>query len=473
LAQQAGFPEGDAVKLISEKGIKILDLCHVPEDGRLKTLSFSALDGERIREVLRLGERVDGSSLFSFIEPGKSDIYIRPKVGKAFVNPFASVPTLNVLCDYLGDDGKPLDVAPQTVLAKAEEKLHSSGGVTLRALAELEFYIVSKSDGEAAFPAAPDRNYHESAPFARFEGVRNEIVATLAEIGIATKYTHCEVGRILTDDGTLFEQHEVELAPQNLSDMADAVAIGKWVVRNVCARHGVSATFVPKIALEHAGTGMHVHLCALRDGRNIVANPEGKLSAEAMRMIGGLLKFAPSLSAFGNPTPVSYMRFVARKESPMHICWSARNRLALVRIPLWWGYSKKHEEKGSSCRETFEYRAPDAFANPHLLLAGIAVAVGYGLANPSESSKVAENLHVGVDKSEQKKLEALPRSCHEAAENLERDRRIYEAGGVFPKRLVDKTVEKLKAYKDRDLWKSLSDKPKEVERLVEQFMHYG
>ena len=463
----------DAVRLISEKGIKILNLVHIPEDGRLKTLSFSALDEERIREVLNLGERVDGSSLFSFIEPGKSDIYIRPRVGKAFVNPFASLPTLNVLCDYLGDDGEPLDVAPQTVLAKAEKKLCSSAGVTLNALAELEFYIVSKLDQEQAFPAAPDKNYHESTPFARFEHVRNEVVATLAEVGIATKYAHGEVGRIVTEDGTLFEQHEVESAPRSLSDTADSVAIAKWVVRNVCARHGASATFVPKIALEHAGTGMHIHICGVRDGKNIMVGPDGKLSAETLQMIGGILKFAPSLSAFGNPTPVSYLRFAARKESPMHICWSARNRLALIRIPLWWGYAKKEEEKGSGCRETFEYRAPDAFANPHLLLAGIAVAVGYGLANPSESSKIAENLHVEAGKIEQRKLEALPHSCHEAAENLERDRRFYEAGGVFPKRLVDKTVEKLKAYRDKDLWKSLGNKPEEVGKLVKQFLHHG
>jgi glutamine synthetase len=340
-------------------------------------------------------------------------------------------------------------------------------------LAELEFFIMSKLDGEPVFGADSDRNYHESSPFARFENVRNEVVATLAGVGIATKYAHSEVGRILTDDGTLFEQHEIEFAPQNLSEMADSVAVAKWIVRNVCARHGVSVTFVPKVDLEHAGTGMHIHLCALKDGRNIVADSNRKLSAEAMKMIGGILKLAPSLSAFGNPTPVSYLRFAARKESPMNVCWSSRNRLALVRIPLWWGHIKKEAAVLGGCRETFEYRAPDAFANPHLLLAAISVAINYGLVNPSQSSKIAEDLHMEVVKSEQKKLEALPRSCHEAAVNLERDRRAYEAGGVFPKRLVDRTVERLKAYGDKDLLKSIVEKPQEVEKLVKQYLHYG
>ncbi len=456
--------------LLSEKGVKILNLCHIPEDGRLKTLSFSASDMKTVREILSVGERVDGSSLFSFIEPGKSDIYIKPRLSRPFLNPFASLPTLNVLADYLDDHGEPLEVAPQTVLAKAEERLHSSSGVTLRALAELEFYIFQKIEGQLAFQATPDRNYHESAPFSRFENVRNEILATLAEVGIATKYAHSEVGKILTDGGTLFEQHEVEFAPMSLADLADAVAIAKWTIRNVCARHGVSATFAPKMALEHAGTGMHIHICALKNGKNIVANPKGKLSAEALKMIGGILKFAPSLSAFGNPTPISYLRFVARKESPMHICWSTRNRLALIRIPLWWSFLN---EDGNNFRETFEYRGPDAFANPHLLLAAIATAVNYGLANPDEALRTAKDLHWETDTHEQKKLESLPRSCHEAAENLKMDRKLYESGSVFPRRLVDKTVEKLKAYKDKDLWKRLIDRPAEVEKLVDLFIHHG
>ncbi|MEM2118897.1 MAG: glutamine synthetase family protein [Candidatus Bathyarchaeia archaeon] len=466
------FPQKeDAIKFLTEKGIKILNLCHIPEDGRLKTLSFSATDKERLKEVLELGERVDGSSLFSFIEPGKSDIYIKPLLNQAFVNPFAPLPTLNILCSYMDQDGKPLDVAPQTVLARAEEKLASPFGVTLKALAELEFYIFSKMENEPLFPASPDKNYHESAPFSLFENVRNEILATLAEIGIPTKYTHSEVGRLKAEGNMLFEQHEVELASQSLADLASVVPVAKWVIRNVCAKHGVSASFVPKIALEHAGTGMHIHLCALKNDKNIVADSDGNLSLEAKKMIGGILKLASSLSAFGNPTPISYLRFVARKESPMHICWSARNRLALIRIPLWWKFDKTMRNK-SNCRETFEYRGPDAFANCHLLLAGITLAVNHGLASSAESLAAAEALQVdAADKGH--KLKSLPRSCFEAAESLEKDRAFYEAGSVFSKRLIDKTIEKLKAYHDKDLWKNLSDKPQEIQKIVSQFMHYG
>ena len=462
----------DIVKFISENDIRILNLCHIPEEARLKTLSFSTGNTERIQEILDFGERVDGSSLFSFIEPGKSDIYIMPRIEGAFVNPFATLPTLNILCDYLDENGKPLDVSPRNVLSRAEEKLYSSKGIKLKALAELEFYVMTKQQTEMLFPQQPDKNYHQTAPFARFEDLRNEVMVTLDIMGIATKYGHSEVGRIWSNGNVLMEQHEIELTPQDLPKMADMVAIAKWVIRNVCTRHDVSVSFSPKIELNHAGNGMHIHICALKNGKNIIAGKDGTLSGEALEMIGGILKLAPSLAAFGNPAPVSYLRLIARKESPMHICWSARNRLALIRIPLWWGF-KKSVEATESCRETFEYRAPDALANPHLLLAGLAVAINDGLKNHEEALKIAQRLHVETSCNRSKRLEALPTSCSQSADNLEKDRQFYEAGGVFPKKLLDKTIEKLKAYKDRNMWKEISGRPKETQKMLGQYLHYG
>ncbi len=462
----------EIVRFLSENNIKILNLCHIPEEGRLKTLSFSATDKNRVYEILDSGERVDGSNLFSFIEAGKSDIYIVPDIKRAFVNPFSTIPALNILCDYLDENGKPLDVAPKNVLLKAEKKLYSSSGIILKALAELEFYVIAKQENEMLFPGAPDKNYHESSPFSRFEDLRNEVLVTLANVGISTKYGHGEVGRIFTKDGFFMEQQEIEFTPQSLAETAENIAIAKWIIRNTCAKYGVSVSFSPKVALEHIGNGMHIHLCAIKDGENIVANPNGTLSIEAMKMIGGILRFAPSLSAFGNTMPISYLRFIARKESPMHICWSARNRLALIRIPLWWSFNRKSGEK-SNLRETFEYRAPDPLANAYLLFAGIALAVNYGLKNPEEAMRIAKNLHIEESGSKRKKLKVLPCSCNESATNLRRDRRFYEANGIFPKTLVDKTIEMLRTYKDEDLWKNVADKQDKIDKIIRQYLHYG
>lgn len=466
------FPgKEEALKFISDNSIRILNLCHIPEDGRLRTLSFSAARKERAAEILDYGERADGSSLFRSIAPGKSDIYLQPETERAFVNPFAVLPTLNIMCGYLDDNGEPLDIAPSNVLKKAEESLRSSKGMVMKALAELEFYIMAPRRAQPLFQAEPESNYHASLPFTQYEEVRNEILAALDMIGIQTKYGHGEVGCIEGKNDMLMEQHEIELIPQTLSQMAEAIPLAKWTIRNVCLRHGVSVSFVPKLDLAHAGTGMHVHLCAARKGRNVIPDQDRNLSKEALAMIGGILKLAPSLSAFGNPTPISYLRFIARKESPMHICWSTSNRLALIRIPLWWNFMKASNTE--SCRETFEYRAPDAFANAHILLAGLAVAAEYGTSNSEETVRIAEDLHVDDTGDNSRKLQNLPRSCSESAANLRRQRHFYQANGIFPKKLIDSNLSRLEAYGDKNLWKALSSKPEMFETLVTRYMHYG
>ncbi len=466
-----GFTKEDVIKLIQKKDIKIINLCHIPEDCRLKTLSFTVKSRERLYEILEFGERVDGSSLFSYIDPNKSDIYIMPQIESAFVNPFSSIPTLNILCEYLDENGKPLDIAPENIMLRAEEKLHSSTDITLKALAELEFYIIYKQE-ETVFPKISERNYHESTPFAKFENLRNEVLITLEDVGIATKYGHAEVGSFHSKTGDIMEQHEIEFLPQSLNKMAKTITIAKWIIRNICAKHGVSVSFAPKPALEHAGNGMHIHLCGLKKNRNIIADSNGNLTTEARQMIGGILKFAPSLTAFGNTIPVSYLRFISPKESPMSICWGTENRLALIRIPLWWNFRKGFRE-ADSCRRTFEFRAPDPSANTYLLLAGIAIAVEYGLKNPKEAMKIAEDLNTENGVKGDKKYKLLPLSCVEAAKNLKRNRKYYEADGVFPKRVIDGIINKLESYKDKDLWKKIADKPEKIEDLLWKYLYYG
>jgi glutamine synthetase len=458
-----GHAKEEILKLIREKGIKILNLRHIPEDCHLKTLSFAVKNVERLNEILEFGERVDGSSLFSYIHPDMSDVYILPRAETAFIDPFSPIPALNVMCRYLDEDGKPLETAPESVLQKAEEKLQSSTGISLNALAELEFYLICKQE-ETELLEISERNYHESAPFARLGNVRNEILTMLEDSGFATKYGHSEAGRFQSQAGYLMEQHEVEFLPQSLKKMSETVTIAKWVARNVCAKHGISVSFSPKVDLEHAGNGMHLHLCGIRRNRNVISDSQGNLTAEARQMIGGILKFARSLSAFGNTTPASYLRFVSRKESPMHVSWGAEDRLALVRIPLWWNY-REVKETGER-RRTFEFRGPDPSANSYLLFAGIALAVEYGLKNPREAMRVAESLNVDRVK---KRHAALPLSCVGAAESLRRDREFYEADGVFPRAVVDGAIRRMESYEDADMWKKLANEPEKVDELLEKY----
>jgi len=469
--KKQGITKEDIIKLVQEKDVKIINFCHIPEDCRLKTLGFTAKNKERLRAILEFGERVDGSSLFSYVDPSKSDIYIMPKTETAFINPFSSIPTLNILCEYLNEDGKPLNIASENILLRAEEKLRSSTGIVLKALAELEFYIICKQE-ENVFPIVSEKNYHESMPFAKFEDLRNEVLIILQDLGIATKYGHAEVGRFRSKTGFIMEQHEIEFLPQDLSKMAETVTIAKWIIRNICRKYGVTISFSPKLDMEHAGNGMHIHICGLKKNKNMIADSKGNLTVEAKQMIGGTLKFAPSLTAFGNTIPVSYLRFISRKESPKHICWGTRNRLALIRIPLLWKF-RKDLEKTSSCGRTFEFRAPDSSANTYLLLAGIAVATEYGLRNPEKAMKIAENLNIEKKLKMSSEYKVLPLSCSESAKSLKRDRNYYEADGVFPKRVIEGIIGKLESYKDSELWKELADKPKKIDELLLKYLHSG
>jgi len=467
------FTKEDLIKFVKNNGIKILNLCHVAEDCRFKTLSFVMDDEKHLSEILEKGERVDGSSLFSYIDPVKSDIYILPRYATAFVNPFNTIPTLNILCSYLDENGKPLDIAPETILYKAEQKLLKNTKISLRVAGELEFYVIYKRLEETLYPNVSQRNYHESAPFVKFEALRNEAIVTLATMGIAVKYAHAEVGAIPCFNEWGAEQHEIEFQPKPPKEMADTIILAKWVLRNIGAKYGVIISFAPKIAVDHAGNGMHIHICALKSGKNLIFSARDKVSQEALKMIGGLLKFAPSLTAWGNTIPTSYLRLVPRQEAPTHICWGYRNREALIRIPLSWSFkhnlakltSTKEGRKENflfdACAQTFELRSPDASANPYLLFASILLAVEYGLTH-DDSIKIAERHYV-----EGKKLfkhASLPTSCVESASHLEKDRKYYEADGIFPERVIDKTIEKLKQFKN--------EKAK-TEELTIKYLHSG
>lgn len=463
------FTREDLIKFARDQEVRIVNLCHVAEDGRLKTLNFAVGSEAHLIEILSRGERVDGSSLFSYIEQNMSDVYIKPRLNKVFLNPFNAAPTLNVMCDYFDDKGKPLEVAPQNVLLRAQEKLLKETGVSLRVLCELEFYIIAKQETETLYPGTSQKNYQESSPFVKSEQVRSEILTTLAFAGLPVKYGHAEVG-VLQKDDCLMEQHEVELQLEPPEDMADHVSIAKWIIRNIGAKQGVEISFAPKLVLGHAGNGMHVHISGIKNGESIMTTPDGRLSDEARAMMGGVLKFAPSLTAFGNMVPTSYLRLVPQQEAPTQVFWGYKNREALIRVPLGWRGEENDERKYV---QTFELRLPDGSANICLLLAGILMAVDYGLIRKEEALRIADETLLEGAKFRKESVKALPTSCYDSAKLLEKHRDYYERGGVFPKRVVDGVTQRLRQYDDQNLIQELKKDGQKAEEMVRKYRHFG
>ena len=150
------------IKFIKENEIKMLNFNYVGGDNKLKTLSFSIRDEKQLRRILEWGERVDGSSLFSYIDPKNSDLYIIPKLKTVFFNPFTQIRTLNVLCSYFDGTGAELDIAPEFIVKKANHELQKTTGVNLHVLGELEYYVISEIEETTHFLDSSNKNYHQS-----------------------------------------------------------------------------------------------------------------------------------------------------------------------------------------------------------------------------------------------------------------------------------------------------------------------
>ncbi|MDD4005236.1 MAG: glutamine synthetase family protein [Elusimicrobiaceae bacterium] len=477
------FTRADIIRYIEETGVQMINYRYAAGDGRLKTLNFVISGRNHLEKLLTEGERVDGSSLFKYIDSGASDLYVIPRLKTAFRNPFSPIPTLDLLCTYYTASGEPMPAAPDNILRKAQTEFTQATGMTFEAMGELEYYVISERDN--LYPASSQSGYHESGPFAKWENLRTEAMQAIASAGGKIKYGHSEVGFIREADREMI-QAEIEFLPVPVEDAADQLLIAKWILNMTGYRHGVQISFAPKISVGHAGSGMHIHTRLMKDGRSMMIQ-DGKLSPSARKMIAGFLKLAPSLTSFGNTVPTSYLRLVPHQEAPTNICWGDRNRSTLVRVPLGWTQAADrmfHDRNPQDtapvaddiARQTVEFRAPDGSANIHLLLAGLTVAARHGLVS-AESLEMAEKLYVDVNifsekhRAVQEKLPKLPASCQESAEKLIDQRAFYEEKDVFPAALISRIAENLASYSDRNLSESLYGKDEEIRKLVNEYIY--
>jgi glutamine synthetase len=473
------FTREDLMKYIEGNQVQQLNFRYVAGDGRLKTLNFVITGHEHLESILTFGERVDGSSLFPFMETGSSDLYVVPRYRTAFINPFQEVTSIEILCSFFDHNGNLLELSPAYILQKAIAHFRKATGLNMKMMGELEYYVNSKNEG--IFPATDQKGYHESEPFAKYEGMRKEALRLIASCGGKIKYGHSEVGNFTLGDEA-FEQHEIEFLPTDPEFAADQLIIAKWVLRMLAEKRKVEISFAPKITVGKAGSGLHFHMLVEKDGRNIVLE-DGKLSPTARKMIAGILDMADALTAFGNTIPTSYLRLVPNQEAPTRICWGERNRSALVRVPLGWTGKKNMaaianpdinvSARNGESRQTFEFRVPDGSANIHLILAGLIVASLHGIEMPN-GLELADQLFVEGNifrNIPAQQLQQLPSSCVESAERLKLKREIFESNGIFPARMIDFIIDSLTAFQDKNLSRELEGKPEATRELVIKHIH--
>lgn len=436
-----GWTVDDLVGIVGRLGIRLVSLMHVGGDGWLKTLDFVPRDQVHLREVLSFGERADGSSLFGAmgIPVTASDVVLRPRLSTAFVDPFASYPTLVLFCAHYGRDGALLPESPDTIVRKAFARLQAELGVELQALGEIEFFLGKRPD-ETDIYGATERGYHASSPFVFGEPLRRRAMVMLSEIGIPVKYGHSEVGYIQPDevDARIWEQHEIELSLQPLPQAADSVLVAQWLLRNLAHKAGWRCSFDPILRKGHAGSGLHFHLSPVVGGLHQKhSTPDLKLDGVSRWLIAGLAQNAGALMAFGNRASNSFVRLLQAKEAPSTVTWGHYNRRALIRLPI-----VATDGNGQSVSpETVEFRLPDGSAHPHLLLAGIAQTMVAG----KSVEKIDDLLeHTWALTKKGSIAEPVPRSFQEVADRLAEHRATFEAGGIFPAQVIDRTIDALR-----------------------------
>jgi len=476
------FTKKDLITFVVDHNIKMLNFHYLADDGHLKTLNFVINSMAHLNELLSSGERVDGSSLFSHIEAGESDLYVIPRYRTAFVNPFSATASLDLLCTFFTKYGLPLESGPDYILHKANKALQEVTGFEFQAMGELEYYIISDKDN--LFPAEDQKGYQESFPFNKMEDFRAEAMSLISQCGGKIKYGHSEVGNFVLGEQN-YEQNEIEFLPCPVEDAADQLTIAKWILRQLAYQYGVSITFAPKITKGKAGSGLHIHTRLVKGDKNVMVE-NGKLSDIARKAIAGYLALAPSLTAFGNTNPTSYFRLVPHQEAPTSICWGDRNRSVLVRVPLGWTGSsdmaqiinplEKIQETDFSFKQTVEYRAADGSANVYHLMAGLTVSALHGLTmdNALEYAKETYvDINIFDDDSASERLKTLPESCVQSAKALEKQKAEFLKYNIFTEDLIDNIIEQLASFNDDNLREEVEKDEEKLDKLVQAYIHCG
>ncbi len=448
----------DIIAFIKENDIKMVDFKMVDFNGQFRHVTIPAKNFNE--DVLKNGIGFDASN-YGYAVVEKSDMVFIPDPDTAQIDPFCDIPTLSMTGNAMiidNPENRPLPQYPRNIVLAAEKYLKDSGiADTMLILPEFEFYLFDQvgwkispysvsatvdamqahwnSDVEGSGNiVAKQKNYHVAKPFDISYEARSEMCMLMEDAGIPLNYHHPEVGA--------GGQFEIEPHLGKMSEMADATMMIKYIIHNTARKYGLSATFMPKPVAGEAGSGMHVHMLLMKDGKPVFSDDNGysNLSKEAHYFMGGLLKHIASLCALTNPSTNSFKRLVPGFEAPVTVGYATSNRSAVIRIPA---YAKTPELR------RFELRNPDATCNPYFCYAAILMAGIDGIKNkidPHENGWGPYDMNLYKLSDEEKaKLKHLPTSLDEALDALEADHDYLTAGGVFPQFMLDKFIETKRA----------------------------
>ncbi|MDY0809982.1 type I glutamate--ammonia ligase [Kitasatospora purpeofusca] len=436
-------------QFIQDNDVKFVDVrfCDLP--GVLQHFSVPAATFDP-SEILMF----DGSSIRGFQAIHESDMALVPDLATARLDPFRREKHLNI--NFFIQDpvtGEAYSRDPRNVAKKAEAYLASSGiADTAYFGPEAEFYVFDSVrfdtsanasyyhiDSEAGawnsgstegdvrgYKVKYKGGYFPVPPVDHFADLRAEMSLELAKAGLEVERQHHEVGTA--------GQAEINYRFNTLLHAADDLMLFKYIIKNVAWRAGKTATFMPKPIFGDNGSGMHVHQSLWTEGVPLFYDEQGYagLSDTARYYIGGLLKHAPSLLAFTNPSVNSYHRLVPGFEAPVNLVYSQRNRSAAIRIPI----------TGSNAKaKRIEFRAPDPSSNPYLAFAAMLMAGLDGIKNKIEPLEPVDKDLYELAPEEHANVPQVPSSLPAVLEALEADHEYLLAGNVFTPDLIETWID--------------------------------
>ena len=442
----------EVLKMIQDEDIKIIDLKFIDMPGIWQHCSFYY---DQIEEESFVdGVPFDGSSIRGWKAINESDMAMVPDPKTAWIDPFYKEKTLSMICSIKEPrTGEFYDRDPRTIAAKAREFMANAGiGDTAFFGPEAEFFIFddvrfdqtesqgyyyldsvegrwntgrNEAGGNLGYKPAYKGGYFPVAPTDTVQDIRTEMLLTMAQCGVPIEKHHHEVAT--------GGQNELGIRFAPIIEAADYLMTYKYVIKNVARKHGKTVTFMPKPLFNDNGSGMHTHQSIWKDGEPVFWGDDyANLSKTALHYIGGILRHAPALLAFTNPTTNSYKRLVPGFEAPVNLAYSQGNRSASVRIPLS-GENPKAKR--------LEFRCPDATCNPYLAFAAMLCAGLDGIKNEIDPGEPLDVDIYDLSPEELSKIPSTPASLEAALENLEKDHAFLTNTGVFTEDFIENWIE--------------------------------
>ncbi len=421
------------LRTVEERGVRLIRLWFTDVLGNLKSFAISPAE---LENALEDGMTFDGSAIDGFSRVQEADVLAIPDPNTFEVLPWGDPKSVEarVFCDIHNLDGSPFEGDPRQVLRRNLSAAHEKG-FTFYVAPDIEFfYFAPPEKGQAPVPL-DEAGFFDLTTTDVAGTLRKETIRTLETMSIPVEYSFHEDAP---------SQHEIDLRHTDALTMADSVMTFRLVVKEVAAKQGVHATFMPKPLEGVQGSGMHMHF-SMFDGENNAFYSQDdpyNLSPVAKQFMAGLLRHAAEITAVTNQTVNSYKRLVPGFEAPVHISWARNNRSGLIRVPI--------AKRGNPSATRIEYRSPDPACNPYLAFSVILAAGMRGIAEGYELAPEADANLFELDDAALAALsiETLPQSLSESLKVMEKSTLVREALGehIFEWFLRNKRSE-WRAYK--------------------------